>query len=311
MEAPHATTASSESERGTRRHERPGRDPFLASLGDRVRAVRARRGMTRRELAHAGAVSERHLANLEYGLGNVSVLVLMQVANALQCSLAELIGDVTASSPEWLLLREMLEHRDEATLCRVRAEVGRLLDTGGDNLSRSPRIALLGLRGAGKTTLGRMLAEDLAFPMVELSREIEQLAGCTVGEIQALYGTNAFRRYERRALEGALQVHPEAVLTAPGGLVADAGTFNLVLAHCTTVWLKAEPEDHMRRVIEQGDLRPMGESAEAMEDLRRILAGRAPFYSKARFTIDTSVQPLDATFALLRETVRNALGLSV
>ena len=311
MDAPHAAPGTSEPGRGTRRRERPNREPFLAALGGRVRVVRARRGMTRRELAQAAGVSERHLANLEYGLGNVSVLVLLKVANALQCSLAELIGDVTASSPEWLLLREMLEHRDEATLRRVRAGIGRLLGTGGDNLARSPRIALLGLRGAGKTTLGRMLAEDLAFPMVELSREIEQLAGCTVGEIQALYGTSAFRRYERRALEEAIQIHPEAVLTAPGGLVADAGTFNLVLAHCTTVWLKAEPQDHMRRVTEQGDLRPMVESAEAMEDLRRILGGRTPFYSKAQFTIDTSAQPLDATFALLRQAVRNALGLSV
>ena len=311
MDAPHAASGTSEPGRSTRRRERSNRAPFLAALGDRVRAVRARCGMTRRELAQAAGVSERHLANLEYGVGNVSVLVLLQVANALQCSLAELIGDVTASSPEWLLLREMLEHRGEATLRRVRAEVGRLLGTGGDNLARSPRIALLGLRGAGKTTLGRMLAEDLAFPMVELSREIEQLAGCTVGEIQALYGTSAFRRYERRALEEAIQIHPEAVLTAPGGLVADAGTFNLMLAHCTTVWLKAEPGDHMRRVTEQGDLRPMVESATAMEDLRRILGGRTPFYSKAQFTIDTSAQPLDATFALLRQTVRNALGLCV
>ena len=311
MDAPLAASGTSAPGRSTGRRERPDREPFLAALGGRVRAVRARRGMTRRELAQAAGVSERHLANLEYGLGNVSVLVLLKVANALQCSLAELIGDVTASSPEWLLLREMLEHRDEAALRRVRAEVGRLLGTGGDNLSRSPRIALLGLRGAGKTTLGRMLAEDLAFPMVELSRAIEQLAGCTVGEIQALYGSSAFRRYERRAVEEAIRIHPEAILTTPGGLVADAGTFNLVLAHCTTVWLKAEPQDHMRRVTEQGDLRPMVESATAMEDLRRILGGRTPFYSKAQFTIDTSAQPLDATFALLRQTVRNALGLSV
>ena len=311
MDATRAASETSESGHDSRRYERSDREPFLAALGDRVRAVRARRGMTRREVAQAAGVSERHLANLEYGLGNVSVLVLRQVANALQCSLAELIGDVTTASAEWLLLREMLERRDEATLRRIRAEVGRLLDTGGDSLSRSPRIALLGLRGAGKTTLGRMLAEDLAFPLVELSREIEQFAGCTVAEIHALYGTNAFRRYERRALEEAIQIHPEAVLTAPGGLVADAGTFNLVLAHCTTVWLKAEPVDHMRRVTEQGDLRPMVESAEAMEDLRRILGGRAPFYSKAEFTIDTSAQPLDATFVLLRQTVREALGLSI
>ena len=285
------------------------KNPFLVTLGERVRNLRARRGMTRKAVAHAAQVSERHLANLEYGIGNASILVLLQVAGALQCSLAELLGDVTTSSPEWLLIRELLEHRDEAALRRVRVAVGELLGTGGANAARSSRVALIGLRGAGKSTLGQMLADDLGFPFVELSREIEKFAGCSIAEIQALYGTNAYRRYERRAMEEAIQIYPEAVIATPGGLVSDAATFNLMLAHCTTVWLQADAEDHMKRVTAQGDLRPMAASKEAMEDLRGILTGRAAFYSKAEFRLNTSDRPLKPTFQALRTLVREALKL--
>ncbi len=294
------------------------KNPFLVALGERVRALRARRGMTRKATALAADVSERHLANLEYGTGNASILILLQVAQALQCSLAELIGDVTTSTPEWLLLRELLENRDEATIQRVRVAVGQLLGTGGANASggasktaaRSTRVALVGLRGAGKSTLGQLLADDLDYPFVELSREIEKFAGCSISEIQGLYGQNAYRRYERRALEEAIQIYPEAVIATPGGIVSDAATFNLLLAHCTTVWLKAEPEDHMQRVAAQGDMRPMAASREAMEDLKGILAGRAAFYSKAELHLDTSAQDQAATFGLLRQDVRQALGLA-
>ena len=285
------------------------KNPFLVALGERARNLRARRGLTRKAVALAADVSERHLANLEYGIGNVSILVLLQVAGALQCSLAELIGDVTTSSPEWLLIRELLEERDEATLRRARVAIGELLGTGGDNAARSARVALVGLRGAGKSTLGQMLADDLDVPFVELSREIEKFVGCSVDEIQALYGMNAYRRYERRALEEAIQIYPEAVIATPGGLVSDAATFNLLLAHCTTVWLRASPGDHMQRVAAQGDVRPMAASREAMDDLKRILAGRAAFYSKAEIELDTSVKPLEATFADLRAMVRGALRL--
>lgn len=283
------------------------RDPFLTALGERVRALRSRRGLTRKAVANMADVSERHLANLEYGTGNASILVLLQVAGALQCSLAELIGDVTTSSPEWLMLRELLEHRDDATLHRVRVAVGELLGTGGGNAARSPRVALIGLRGAGKSTLGQLLADDLGFTFVELSREIEKFAGCSISEIQALYGMNAYRRYERRALEEAIQIYPEAVIATPGGLVSDPATFNLLLAHCTTVWLQADAEDHMQRVAAQGDLRPMAASKEAMQDLKQILNGRAAFYSKADMTLNTSSQELEATFSALSLMVRQAL----
>ncbi len=289
--------------------EPEAKNPFLVALGERVRSLRSRRGMTRKATAQIADVSERHLANLEYGVGNASILVLLQVSQALQCPLAELLGDVTTSSPEWLLIREMLEQRDEATLRRVRVAVGEMLGTGGANDARSHRVALIGLRGAGKSTLGERLADDLGFPFVELSREIEKFAGCSISEIQALYGQNAYRRYERRALEESIQIYPEAVIATPGGIVADPATFNLLLAHCTTVWLQADPEDHMKRVVAQGDMRPMAASREAMEDLKGILVGRAPFYAKAELRIDTSAQPLDVTFATLRARVRDRLGL--
>ncbi len=289
------------------------KNPALQALGDRVRRLRAARGMTRKALALAADVSERHLANLEYGSGNASYLVLQQVAGALQCALAELIGDVTTTSPEWLLIRELLQGRDEATLHRARVALGDLLGPGGGaagaSRARPQQVALIGLRGAGKSTLGQLLADDLGFPFVELSRQIEQFAGCSIAEIQALYGQSAYRRYERRALEEAIQIYPEAVIATPGGLVSDAATFNLLLSHCTTVWLKAAPEDHMARVAAQGDLRPMAASREAMSDLRQILAGRSAFYGKADMTVDTSAAPLDATFALLRQQVRAALQL--
>ncbi len=274
-------------------------DPFLVALGQRVRSLRDRSGITRKALATATGVSERHLANLEYGEGNVSVLVLEQVATALQCPLAELIGDFTTHSPEWLMIRSLLENCDEATLHKVRLAIGQELGTLASGDASSARIALIGLRGAGKSTLGQMLAEKLDFPFVELSREIEQFAGCTIAEIQDLYGANAYRRYERRALEEAVQIYPEAVISTPGGLVSDAVNFNLLLSHCTTVWLQADPEDHMQRVIEQGDFRPMAGTREAMEDLKGILSSREAFYSKAHLRLDTSEQPLDATFVML------------
>ncbi len=308
VEAGSQTEAHVESQDNT---EPEAKNPFLVALGERVRALRSRRGMTRKAVALAADVSERHLANLEYGVGNASTLVLLQVAGALQCSLAELLGDVTTSSPEWLMIRELLEHRDDATLRRVRVVIGEMLGTGGGNAARSPRVALIGLRGAGKSTLGQRLADDLGFPFVELSREIEKFAGCSVAEIQALYGVSAYRRYERRALEEAIQIYPEAVIATPGGLVSDAANFNLLLAHCTTVWLQAQPEDHMKRVIAQGDMRPMGSSKEAMDDLKGILAGRAAFYSKAEFRVDTSAAPLDGTFQALRAIVRHALSMPV
>ena len=285
------------------------RSPFLEALGERVRNLRSRKGMTRRAVAVAADVSERHLANLEYGTGNVSVLVLLQVANALQCSLAELLGDVTTTSPEWLLIRELLSKRNEADLHRARVQLGDMFGEGGNAQERKNRIALIGLRVAGKTSLGQRLAQDLDFPFIELSREIEQFAGCQISEIHNLYGANAYRRYERRALEEAIQIYPDVVIATPGGLVSDSANFNLLLSHCTTVWLQADAADHMGRVAAQGDMRPMAASKEAMEDLKRILEGRSAFYSKADLSINTSGRTEDQAFEALRTSVLHHLAL--
>ena len=281
-----------------------GKSPLLQALGERVRNLRARRGLTRRGLASAAVVSERHLANLEYGTGNVSILVLQQIANALQCSMAELLGDVTTASAEWLLLRELLEGRSEADLKRVRLAAGEILGTApmGDP-HRASRIALIGLRGAGKSTLGRMLAEQLNVPFLELNQEIERVAGCSVREIYDLYGAGAYRRYERRALEEAVQIYSDVVIATPGGIVSDPATFNELLSHCTTVWLQAQPDEHMSRVVAQGDTRPMAANPEAMDDLRRILDGRSAFYSKADHVLDTSGKSLAQSFRQLKALV--------
>ncbi len=275
--------------------------PFLLALGERARALRSRRGLTRRALSERAGVSERHLANLEYGVGNASILVLLQVAEALGCSLAELLGDPSTRSPEALLLRDLLANRDEETLHRVREAVADLLGEAGSG--RQGRIALVGLRGAGKSTLGRRLAEAHKVPFVELTAEIERLAGCSVSEIHALYGQESYRRYERRALEDAIAHYPRAVIATPGGLVSEPGTLYLLLSHCTTVWLQADPIDHMERVRAQGDMRPMADSKEAMRDLEGILADRSQFYAKADLHFDTSRQSLDDSYLRLEQAL--------
>lgn len=311
MKDPAVFAPSAAAQTGDSPAEDAERHPFLVALGERVRTLRSRRGMTRKAVAVAAEVSERHLANLEYGTGNASILVLLQVAQALHCSLTELLGDVTTSSPEWLLIRELLSNRSDADLRRARVAIGALLDGNGQSdavgANRNARVALVGLRGAGKSTLGQRLADDLGFPFIELSRQIEQFAGCSISEIHALYGTPAYRRYERRALEEAIQIYPEVVIATPGGLVSDAANFNLMLTHCTTVWLQADPADHMARVAAQGDMRPMAASQEAMEDLKRILAGRSAFYAKADLVFNTSEHDVDGAFEGLRALVRQKL----
>ena len=284
------------------------KNPLLVALGERVRNLRAQRGLTRKAVAVAADVSERHLANLEYGTGNASILVLQQVAHALHCSLAELVGDFTTQSPEWLLIRELLEHRSEPELRRARLALHELLSGGHNDAARHRRIALVGLRGAGKSTLGPLLARELDVPFIELSRAIEALAGCSVREIHDLYGTTAYRRYERRALEETIQIHTEVVIATPGGIVSDPATFNELLARCTTVWLRAAPEEHMGRVVAQGDMRPMAASKEAMDDLKRILDGRAAFYSKSEITVDTSGQTPEQSLQALSASVRKAMA---
>jgi XRE family aerobic/anaerobic benzoate catabolism transcriptional regulator len=279
------------------------RDPFLAALGERTRALRSRRGLTRKGLAKAAGVSERHIANIEMGVGNASVQFLRQLAQALNCSLAELVDDETASSPEWLMIREILRGRTDVELANARGTLASMFGEPASQLARRQRVALIGLRGAGKSTLGRALAEEWKVEFVELNRCVEELAGCTLSEIHSLYGPAAYRRYEKRALEDVIQRLPRAVIATPGGIVSEPATFNMLLAHCYTVWVRATPEEHMARVVAQGDMRPMAGSAgnaEAMNDLRRILESRAAFYSKADAVFDTSNMSAQAALAGLR-----------
>jgi XRE family aerobic/anaerobic benzoate catabolism transcriptional regulator len=213
------------------------------------------------------------------------------------------VGQDGSASPELVLIRQLLRGRDETTLKRARLALADLLGGGPRDPSRSGRIALIGLRGAGKSTLGRMLADDLGIPFVELNRVIERIVGCEVPEIHSLYGTSAYRRYEQRALEETIATHPKAVIATGGGLVSEAAALEMLLAHCYTVWLRASPDEHMRRVVAQGDLRPMAGNLEAMDDLKRILAGREPFYARADLAFDTDGKALADAYLELRSSI--------
>ncbi len=280
------------------------KDPLLVALGERVRTMRSRRGVTRRVLAREAGISERHLANLETGTGNASVLLLRQLAQALNCSMAELVGQDGVVSPELVLIRQLLRGRDEMTLQRVRLALSDLLGAGQTDPARTGRIALIGLRGAGKSSLGSMLAGDLAIPFIELNRVVERIVGCDVQEIHSLYGSAAYRRYEQRALEETIASFPRAVIATAGGLVSESSTLGLLLSRCYTVWLRASPEEHMNRVVAQGDLRPMAGNAEAMDDLKRILSGREAFYAKADLIFDTGGKTLADAYTELRAVLQ-------
>jgi XRE family aerobic/anaerobic benzoate catabolism transcriptional regulator len=285
------------------------KDPFLITLGERLRALRSRRGLTRKALAKLADVSERHLANVESGVGNASIQFLRQLTTVLNCTLAEMIGDETATSPEWLMIREILRGRSDEELSKARSTLAGVFDAPTSEIARRQRIALIGLRGAGKSSLGRMLADHWMVPFIELGRQVEALAGCGIAEIHALYGPNAYRRYEHRALEDIIQRYPRAVIATPGGIVSDPATFNLLLSHCYTVWVKASPKDHMERVLAQGDTRPMSGNREAMDDLKNILESRAPFYSKADIAFDTSDMAQEAAYISLLERLRDTVTL--
>ena len=275
---------------------------YLRALGDRIREARARRGMTRKILARDSGVSERYLAQLESGQGNISIILLRQVAQAMGLPLADLVREGPERPVELALLLQALERLSPQELQQARQLLGGVFGAAMAE-GRRHRIALIGLRGAGKSTLGRGLAERLGVPFLELDREIERESGLELSEIFALYGQTAFRRYERRSLEAVIERHPRAVIATGGSLVSEPGTFDLLLAACFTVWLKAAPEEHMGRVIAQGDVRPMADNAEAMEDLRRILAGREALYSKADAVVDTAGRTVAESLAALQTAV--------
>ncbi|MDJ0949259.1 MAG: helix-turn-helix transcriptional regulator [Alphaproteobacteria bacterium] len=268
---------------------------YLSVLGERVRNLRARRGMTRKILARDSGVSERYLAQLESGQGNISIGLLRQVAGAMSVPLEDLVREGREQPIELTLLIQRLERlgpEDVADVHRLVAErFGRDSDA-----HRNSRVALIGLRGAGKTTLGRMLAQHIEVPFVEMHKEIERDSGMSLSEIFSLSGQSAYRRYERRALERVIDEYPRAVIATGGSLVSEPGTFDLLLSACYTIWIKASPEEHMSRTMAQGDLRPMSGNAEAMDDLRRILAERDALYAKADAMVDTSKNTVGQSF---------------
>ncbi|MEQ8234824.1 MAG: helix-turn-helix transcriptional regulator [Gammaproteobacteria bacterium] len=271
---------------------------YLAQLGARVRRVRARRGMSRRILAAASGVSERYLAQLEAGKGNASILVLRAIAAAMHVALDDLVDARVEQSVEYLLLRERLRGAGEDELTRLAT----LLASTRERPSPVPRhIALVGLRGAGKSTLGAALAKRLGVPFVELVQETERNAGMAVSEILARGGQTAYRRHERAALAASLDRFEHAVIACGGSLVSEPRTFDFLLASCCTVWLKAAPREHMERVIAQGDYRPMADHRNAMADLRRILDERASLYGRADYTIDTSANGVEQALTALLE----------
>jgi XRE family aerobic/anaerobic benzoate catabolism transcriptional regulator len=272
--------------------ENRGDADYLRSVGERVRETRARRGMTRRLLARDSGVSERYLAQLETGQGNISILLLRQIANALDTPVEALVLQGPEPPVDLVHTTEFLRRLPAEQLPQAR----RLLveQFGGvDVAARHGRIALIGLRGAGKSTLGVILAERLEIPFLELDRLIEQESGVTLSAIFDLYGQSGFRRLERRCLDQVIERYPRFVLATGGSLVSEPATFERLLTMCFTVWLRATPEEHMQRVIAQGDMRPMEDNREAMSDLRRILEVREPLYGKADITLDTSVVNLD------------------
>jgi XRE family aerobic/anaerobic benzoate catabolism transcriptional regulator len=279
---------------------------YLTAIGDRVREIRARRGMSRRILARDSGVSERYLASLESGRGNISILLLKQIAQAMGVPVEQLARNGSEAPAEVALLTHWLSRLTAPEIRRASDMLRR--EFGAGVRERRRRIALIGLRGAGKTTLGAMLAARRRIPFVELDREIELAAGASLAELFLLYGQAAYRRHERRALE-ALLLRDEAMVIATGGsLVSEPETFDLLLSTCHVVWLKARPEEHMARVVAQGDQRPMAGSGEAMDDLKRILAGRDLLYRKADAIVDTSGKSIAQSLRLLEHAAGVAVG---
>jgi XRE family aerobic/anaerobic benzoate catabolism transcriptional regulator len=282
---------------------------FLAELGQRVRTMRALHGMSRKVLSRASGVSERYLAQLESGQGNASVILLRRISHAMGARLEDMV-DPAGRTPEWSVVRELL---GQASADQIAAVKSLLSGRSTAPLSRPTnivdRVALIGLRGAGKSTLGRIVAEQLGWPFVELNREIESQHGLAVSEIFALYGQEGYRSLEKQTVQKLVARSGPMMLATAGGVVADPVTFDLVCSSFFTVWLKARPEEHMRRVRQQGDLRPMDNDRSAMAELRGILRSREPLYAKARAIVDTSGLPAKEAAARLRRAIESNLGV--
>ncbi|WP_027584454.1 helix-turn-helix transcriptional regulator [Bradyrhizobium sp. Ai1a-2] len=278
---------------------------FLEQLGQRVRTMRALRGMSRKVLAKVSGISERYIAQLESGKGNVSIVLLRRVSHAMGAPLEDLIPSAEPA-PDWAVIRDLLRKAAPEQIAHAKD----ILSGGSASAPRRATfsgIALIGLRGAGKSTLGRMLAKRVGWSFVELNKEVERENGLSVAEIIALYGQEGFRRMEQAALKQLLARNELMVLATGGGIVSEPLTFDLILSSFYTIWLKAEPEEHMARVRRQGDLRPMADDRSAMTELRNILLSREPLYSRASAVVDTAGLSVDAAAARLIEAVTPVL----
>src|SRR5271154_552632 len=284
----------------------PSDEDFLRVRGVRVRELRSRRGMTRKMMAQESDVSERHLAQLELGDGNVSIVLLRRIATALNVSLAELFTAEGSASDAKRFILDLLERLPAQQLKTIAARLTK--EFGATPKERQTRIALIGLRGAGKSTLGVKLAQAVNAPFIEMDREIAKEAGMDLSEIFSLYGQSGYRRIEQRVLERILGEFPRAVISVGGGVVSEQETYDRLLGSCFTVWVKANPEDYMARVMAQGDFRAMAENDEAMEDLRRILEAREPFYRKADLHLDTAGESAEQSFLKLKQALQSEIG---
>lgn len=262
-------------------------DAYLRRLGERVRMLRNQRGMSRKVLAQHARVSERYLAQMEAGLGNCSIVLLRRIARAIGLPVTQLVQDGAEPALDLVLLTQFLERLPTPALAQARELLLRTFSEPSED-ARRKRIALIGLRGGGKSTLGALLAERLGVPFIELDREIEQRSGATLSEIFEMFGQETFRRAEREALDEVLSRHPQFVIATSGSIVTEPGTLERLLSSCFTVWVRAEPQEHMKRVMAQGDMRPMAHSARAMEDLISILRSREPLYAKAEAALHTT-----------------------
>jgi XRE family aerobic/anaerobic benzoate catabolism transcriptional regulator len=282
--------------------------PLLQVIGHQVRWWRQQRKWTRKELAQAAQVSERHLASLESGTGNASILILLQVSQALDCEITDLLSSFNLKQPQLQAIQQLLIDKTDSELKVVHGYLSQLLSAKAKLNQR--KIALVGLRGAGKTTIGQRLANELQLYFVELSRDIEKLAGCKTNEIHSLYGPLAYQRYQLRALENALASELPAIIATTGGIAMDMQAWEKLQAQCLTIWLQAKPEDHLNRVMAQGDMRPMAGSSQALEDLKHILDERTPIYSQAHQSVDTSAMSLKETVKRLSLDLKYAMKLA-
>jgi len=278
---------------------------FLEQLGQRVRTMRALRGMSRKVLAKVSGISERYIAQLEAGRGNVSIVLLRRVSNAMGAHLEDLIP-AAEPSPDWAVIRDLLRKASPSQVSQAK-DILAGQNASTQRLKSFAGIALIGLRGAGKSTLGKLLAKKIGWNFVELNKEIEAQNGLSVAEIIALYGQEGFRRLEQAALTQLLARQELTVLATGGGIVSEPVTFDLILSSFYTIWLKAEPEEHMARVRKQGDLRPMADDRSAMAELRNILVSREPLYARASAVVDTAGLSVEAAAARLLDAVAPVL----